>query len=262
VLECHRRAVGELVRVDQRPPRIGRDEREHQGKRRRHHQRARPEPAAARGDPAHDQTLSATTLRRKRGTSRTRRWGADRRPRLDRPMAIADHRNGSPAPPPQNLEAEQSVLGPVLLSDTPLPARSLDERRPPEDFYRITGGFQAGNLIVLAARPGMGKSALMANLAEYAALNGKNAVALFSLEMSESELAQRFIASQASIKGDDLRKGKVPPARWPKILQASNRLAESPLYIDDSSDLSVLDVRAKARRLAQQNADGLGLILI
>jgi replicative DNA helicase len=105
-------------------------------------------------------------------------------------------------------------------------------------------------------------SALMANFAENAALESQKAVALFSLEMSESELAQRFIASQASIRGDDLRKGKVPPSRWPKILQASNRLAESPLYIDDSSDLSVLDVRAKARRLAQQNADGLGLILI
>ena len=81
----------------------------------------------------------------------------------------------------------------------------------------------------------MGKSALMANFAENAALESKKAVALFSLEMSESELAQRFIASQASIKGDDLRKGKVPASRWPKILQASNRLAESPLYIDDSS---------------------------
>jgi replicative DNA helicase len=102
----------------------------------------------------------------------------------------------------------------------------------------------------------------MANFAEHAALEGERAVALFSLEMSEGELAQRFIASQASIKGDDLRKGKVAPSRWPKILQASNRLAQSPLYIDDSSDLSVLDVRAKARRLAQQHADGLGLILI
>jgi replicative DNA helicase len=131
-----------------------------------------------------------------------------------------------------------------------------------DDLDTITGGFQGGNLIILAARPSMGKSALMANFAENAALESQKAVALFSLEMSEGELAQRFIASQASIRGDDLRKGKVPPSRWPKILQASNRLAESPLYIDDSSDLSVLDVRAKARRLAQQNADGLGLILI
>jgi replicative DNA helicase len=131
-----------------------------------------------------------------------------------------------------------------------------------EDLDNITGGFQPGNLIILAARPSMGKSALMANFAENAALEGNQAVALFSLEMSEGELAQRFVASQASVKGDDLRKGKVAPSRWPKILQASNRLADSPLYIDDSSDLSVLDVRAKARRLAQQHADGLGLILI
>ena len=131
-----------------------------------------------------------------------------------------------------------------------------------EDLDTITGGFQPGNLIILAARPSMGKSALMANFAENAALEANKAVALFSLEMSESELAQRFIASQASIKGDDLRKGKVPASRWGKIMEASNRLAKSPLFIDDSSDLSVLDVRAKARRLLQQHADGLGLILI
>jgi replicative DNA helicase len=131
-----------------------------------------------------------------------------------------------------------------------------------EDLDTITGGFQPGNLIILAARPSMGKSALMANFCENAALQGEKAVALFSLEMSESELAQRFIASQASIKGDDLRKGNVPASRWPKIMQASARLAGSPLYIDDSSDLSVLDVRAKARRLAQQHADGLGLLVI
>ena len=132
-----------------------------------------------------------------------------------------------------------------------------------DDLDAITGGFQPGNLIILAARPSMGKSALMANFAENAALHADGkAVALFSLEMSESELAQRFIASQASIKGDDLRKGRVPGSRWGKIMEASNRLAKSPLFIDDSSDLSVLDVRAKARRLLQQHADGLGLILI
>jgi replicative DNA helicase len=131
-----------------------------------------------------------------------------------------------------------------------------------DDLDSITGGFQPGNLIILAARPSMGKSALMANFAENAALRHEKAVALFSLEMSEGELAQRFIASQASIKGDDLRKGKVPSGRWPKILSASNRLASSPLFIDDSSDVSILDLRAKCRRLAQQHPDGLGLVLI
>ncbi|WP_053226578.1 replicative DNA helicase [Solirubrobacter soli] len=131
-----------------------------------------------------------------------------------------------------------------------------------EDLDLITGGFQPGNLIILAARPSMGKSALMVNFAENAALASNKAVALFSLEMSEGELAQRFIASQASIKGDDLRKGRVPQSRWGKILAASGRLAESKLFVDDSSDLSVLDVRAKCRRLSQQNPDGLGLVLI
>ncbi|HVM30019.1 MAG TPA: replicative DNA helicase, partial [Candidatus Limnocylindrales bacterium] len=139
------------------------------------------------------------------------------------------------------------------LTGTPSGFRDLDE---------ITGGFQPGNLIILAARPSMGKSALAANFAENAAVRHDRPVVVFSLEMSESELAQRFIASQASIKGDDLRKGRVPEARWGKIMEASNRLAQAPLFIDDSSDLSVLDVRAKARRLKQQNPDGLGLILI
>src|SRR3954471_13317874 len=158
----------------------------------------------------------------------------------------------------QLLLSELAILQKLSLEGTPITGTPSGF----EDLDNITGGFQAGNLIILAARPSMGKSALMANFAENAALHSRKAVALFSLEMSEGELAQRFIASQASIRGDDLRKGKVPQARWGKILEASNRLAHSALYVDDSSDLSVLDVRAKARRLAQQNADGLGLILI
>ena len=107
----------------------------------------------------------------------------------------------------------------------------------------------------------MGKSALVANIAENAVLAG-HAVALFSLEMSESELAQRFVASQARIKGEDLRRGKVAEQRWPKILEACQRLSEAPLYVDDSSDTGVLEVRAKARRLHHQLEGGLGLIII
>ena len=84
----------------------------------------------------------------------------------------------------------------------------------------LTGGFQNGNLVVIAARPSMGKSALVTNIAENAAIQHGVGVALFSLEMSEAELAQRFIASQANIKGEELRKGRVDERRWPKILQA------------------------------------------
>jgi len=140
----------------------------------------------------------------------------------------------------------------TALTGTPSGFKDLDEK---------TGGFQPGNLVILAARPSMGKSALVANIAENAVLAG-HAVALFSLEMSESELAQRFVASQARIKGEDLRRGKVAEQRWPKILEACQRLAEAPLYVDDSSDTGVLEVRAKSRRLHAQVSGGLGLIII
>jgi replicative DNA helicase len=124
----------------------------------------------------------------------------------------------------------------------------------------LTGGFQPGNLIILAARPGMGKSCLVTNIAENAALKYDESVALFSLEMSETELAQRFIASQSSTKLTDLRKGRVAEKVWPKIMKATNDLAQAPLYIDDSSDVGLLEIRAKARRLHQQRK--LGLIIV
>src|SRR5438270_1368070 len=140
----------------------------------------------------------------------------------------------------------------TALTGTPSGFKDLDEK---------TGGFQPGNLIVLAARPSMGKSALVCNIAENAVLAGKP-VALFSLEMSDSELAQRFVASQANIKGEDLRRGKVAESRWPKILEACQRLSDAPLFVDDSSDTGVLEVRAKARRLHHQVEGGLGLIIV
>src|SRR5579864_4652686 len=137
-----------------------------------------------------------------------------------------------------------------------------------KDIDEVTGGFQPGNLIIIAARPSMGKSALVANIAENAVLGTghpaqkPSPVALFSLEMSESELAQRFVASQARIRGEELRKGRVAENRWPKILAACQTLGEAPLWIDDSSDTGVLEVRAKARRLHHQVEGGLGLIIV
>jgi replicative DNA helicase len=127
------------------------------------------------------------------------------------------------------------------------------------DLDEITSGFQPGNLIILAARPSMGKSSLAANFLENAAVTHNRPAVMFSLEMGESELAQRFIASQGSIKGNDLRRGKVS---WPKVMTATKALKDAPLWVDDSSDLSVLDIRAKARRLAQQCEGNLGLIVV
>ena len=102
-------------------------------------------------------------------------------------------------------------------------------------------------------------SSLAANFCEHAAVRYGQPVVIFSLEMGESELAQRFIASQGSIKGNDLRRGKV---QWNKVTGAVKALNQAPLWVDDSSDLSVLDIRAKARRLAQQVDGKLGLIMV
>ena len=142
------------------------------------------------------------------------------------------------------------------LIGTPSGFKDLDDK---------TGGFQGNNLIVIAARPSMGKSALVCNIAESAALKHGKTVAMFSLEMSESELAQRFLASQARISSDQLRKGTVSKSNWPKVVDANNRLAEAPLWLDDSSDLGLLELRAKARRLAAQERGAgreLGLIIV
>ena len=155
------------------------------------------------------------------------------------------------------LDEETDKLHKLSISRTPLTGTPSGFK----DIDEKTGGFQPGNLIVLAARPSMGKSALVANMAENAGLAG-HGVALFSLEMSESELAQRFIASQARIKGEDLRRGRVAESQWPKILEASERLSAAPLFVDDSSDTGVLEVRAKCRRLHAQIEGGLGLIIV
>src|SRR3954454_98889 len=147
--------------------------------------------------------------------------------------------------------------GTAGLTGTPSGFRDLDDK---------TGGFQPGNLIVIAARPAMGKSTLVCDFAQNVAVKHQKPVALFSLEMSEMELAHRFIGSQSRISSDRLRKGKVSTKDWPKVVKACNQLESAPLWIDDSSDLGLLELRAKARRLhAQERSrghDGLGLIIV
>jgi replicative DNA helicase len=150
---------------------------------------------------------------------------------------------------------EKLSTGELEMTGTPSGFRDIDA---------ITGGFQPGNLIIVAARPAMGKSAIVANIAENVAVKRGMPVAFFSLEMSEVELAQRFIACRARISGDKLRKGQVAQKDWPKVVRACNELEEAPLWFDDSSDLGLLDLRAKARRLHAQTQDqgGLGLVIV
>ena len=138
------------------------------------------------------------------------------------------------------------------ITGTPSGFRDLDE---------ILGGFQPGNLIIVAARPSVGKSALVCNIAENVSMKFNIPVAFFSLEMSEAELAHRFIASRSRISNDKLRKGRVTERDWQKVLRACQDLEGAPLWLDESSDLSLLELRAKARRLAASE-NGLGLIIV
>lgn len=151
---------------------------------------------------------------------------------------------------------EKQALDGNALTGTPTGFRDLDE---------LTGGLQPGNLIIVAARPSMGKSTLAMNIAENAAMKGFP-VAIFSLEMSKSELAQRFLSSIAKIDGDAMRKGKLPKSKWPDVMRAADELSKTPLWIDDSSDINILELRAKARRLHGKamgtNPDGKGLGLV
>ncbi len=138
------------------------------------------------------------------------------------------------------------------LTGTPSGFRDLDG---------VLGGFQPGNLIVIAARPSLGKSALVCNIAENVASKHGVTVAFFSLEMSEAELAHRFIACRARIPNDKLRKGNVAARDWPRVVRACNELEKASLWLDDSSDLSLLELRAKARRLAASEGN-LGLVIV
>jgi replicative DNA helicase len=129
------------------------------------------------------------------------------------------------------------------------------------DLDNVLGGFQPGNLIVIAARPAMGKSALVCNIADSVATSHGRPVAFFSLEMSEAELSHRFISCRSRIPNDRLRKGRVAAKDWKRVVDACNDLEQAPLWLDDSSDLSLLELRAKARRLAASEG-GLGLVIV
>lgn len=122
-----------------------------------------------------------------------------------------------------------------------------------EKLDYMTSGFQKSDLIILAGRPSMGKSALAVSIAENAAILGKSGVAIFSLEMSKEQLVQRMLCSQAKVDAHKVRSGFLSPADWPRLTKAAGILSESKIYIDDTPAISVLELRAKARRLKANN---------
>lgn len=118
---------------------------------------------------------------------------------------------------------------------------------------KITGGFQASDLIIIAARPSVGKTSLATNIAEYVAGKEKKGVAIFSLEMSKEQLVERMLCSEAMVDMQRLRTGYLRDEDWNKLTAAYGDLYEAPIFIDDSPDITVNEIRAKARRLKIEN---------
>lgn len=129
------------------------------------------------------------------------------------------------------------------------------------DLDEMTSGWNRSDLVIVAARPSMGKTAFTLNVAQHAAVECNAPVALFSLEMSKEQLVQRLLCSEARIDANKLRSGFLQTNDWTALANAMGRLGEAPLYIDDSPVVGVLDIRAKCRRLKAELKD-LGLIII
>ena len=121
------------------------------------------------------------------------------------------------------------------------------------DLDMKTAGLQPSDLIVIAGRPSMGKSALATCIAEHVGIVEKKPVAFFSLEMSKEQLVQRMLCSQARVDAHKVRTGFLSQADWPRLVTAAGKLSEAPIFIDDSPGSSVLEIRAKARRLKAQH---------
>jgi replicative DNA helicase len=129
-----------------------------------------------------------------------------------------------------------------------------------KDLDRKTAGFQNADLIIVAGRPSMGKTALCLNIAQHASITSKIPTAMFSLEMSKEQLAIRMLCSEARVDSARLRSGFLSESDWPKLTMAAGALSDAPIFIDDTPAISVLELRAKARRLKADR--GLGLVII
>ncbi len=128
------------------------------------------------------------------------------------------------------------------------------------DLDDVTSGFHPSDLIIIAGRPSMGKTALALNIARNAAIDHKVGVGIFSLEMANSQLAMRLLCSEAKVDSHLVRTGKLPKGKWKNLSMNVGTLADAPIYLDDSPGISVLELRAKARRLkAEKN---IGLIIV
>src|SRR4029079_7537523 len=128
------------------------------------------------------------------------------------------------------------------------------------DLDEMTSGFQPADLIIVAARPSMGKTAFTLNIAQHAAIEKQTKVAFFSLEMSKDSLVQRMLTSEARIDAQRLRKGMLRDDDFPRLARAAGTLSSAPVWIDDTPGITLLEMRSKARRLKTES--GVGMIIV
>jgi replicative DNA helicase len=140
----------------------------------------------------------------------------------------------------------------VEVTGTPSDFRELDH---------ITSGFQPGNLVILAGRPSMGKSALALCMAANLGVRKNVPIGLFTLEMSKAEVTQRLMCSEGKVESQRLRTGKLAPDDWPRLTAACDKLSKAPIYVDDSGTINLMEIRSKSRRLKSRHPD-LGMIVI
>ncbi len=170
---------------------------------------------------------------------------------------VAQSRNTSELIPlsellPEEVERMEAAGEHRGLTGAPSGLNSLD---------RITSGFQASNLVILADRPAMGKTSLALGIARHLGVEAKIPVVIFSLEMSRNEIAQRFISSEARVDSTRMRRGDLRDEDWVRVQDACNRLTSAPIYVDDTAGINLMEIRSKARRLKIKEPN-LGLVLV
>ena len=168
----------------------------------------------------------------------------------------------------ERIRGDFAHIGPLLTESferiTKLYEAGVDVTGVPSGFRdldRLTSGLQPGNLVILAARPSMGKSALALCMAANLGVRSSTPVALFTLEMSKAEVTQRLMCSEAKVESNRVRSGKLTQEDWPRLTAACDKLMKAPIYVDDTGSITMMELRSKARRLKAREP-ALGMIIV
>ena len=174
-------------------------------------------------------------------------------------FSIADQRISHDFTPLNSLLVESfERLGALAESGSDITGMPTGYR----ELDRITAGFQRSNLIILAARPSMGKTSLGLNIAAHMGVHANIPVAIFSLEMSQGEVTQRLMCSEAKVDSKRLQTGRLDDADWVKLTNACDKLSRAPIYIDDTAGVTPIEIKAKTRRLQARLNGELGMVIV